>query len=1519
MENAPISSGDSEDVLGFQELANLSDAEKIDKEKTREEKMAEAFSRCQSAYEEVLKEVGDKDGANDKIFGYLDKLSDKLDSLGIDEDDYNFNEEEIRYADAGYYAIAYVLGNNISPEGIHSLGGRYEYLPSNEMRECTVLECYTADKIIGNIGFFASKEKTGADGARELKRAVLETMTGAQMTGEGQDESISSEDEWLKILVDVARTNEHAAGIIARATQNTIQNFDTNMGRQYSYHRWGNASPFGAGQLCVVGMCLDDDSKKDLQKKLDGWVGRAGSNDEYAVNYGLERLCGRSPLMENPEQLSLENVDGCMAFLDRNANMEEKYAGSLRVLDEEAVKGVAKNPDAVRWIINNAVSQTFQDIVSEKDISETIEGSEKVADLIKTANRDTRRMILACVYANDQQQEQDGGPGVRELVFGELCNEMKSWCGDDVLPLLMACPDLLTEKIQKDSTFADSYMKTVSIHLTGADSVSTRYMGAYRRLSEDQIRQSLPASEIRDILIHHNSIDNPKIALLYFNRARLHPEDEAFYDENGFDMDAILHAGRIDLLLDMPDFGNDRDVLSYEDLKQYINNEKVPQSVRDIIKNITSIKDRRTRLAITALLTCQTSDEDETPLIDSKYLSGELDDIDTFLGEGGRMLAKMIADDGRFMDGMKLDNMRQIIIEDGLRGLFDEDGVNDSYYIYRFARMGSQGYTVRPETIGHTDAPLNDPAEKLLRGEINEENILLALSSFMHYDADDWSSASEYDLKIKEAFQSAETKDLALAKIRELYESALEDPEHIPNELIQLYKSMSFNEGAGPLTQIESNLSFIGELIGSKNKDSLAFAKQIEDRFSKEKWGESDKSEFYGISAEIMHADPELFNEFAALFTGNELSKKDFSTFVKEVYPLYRAKLVLLSRRKDESNHVGVGANYSDYSHLDKEDLRNQLHLMLLPFNLQSSGEESTEAALAIVKNKVFEDIAGTFRERFGISENVIPESFSKEDGKAIEDMVLYLGNINDGDEKKEALIGYYLALHLGNKGDKWKEFRANPTSISPADFLEADKAQLVQEAIRASEENNPVKIIAEMGMAKERIGEFSSELQAETSAIRTGNIQTVDQRLQSLIGNIEELKDPDLYPDPLDKAKITVLQKYADNPKIIGSTAAKLWQQSAGKNIELTGEESAVAEDLLSMLADNGVEITAESISTHLQKGLKTIGLPFSLARTVEDTGAKTAIADLQESIHPTGRLISIFDKVGEEFKPHSGAIALTTDIDFLRNQIKKNEDKLTEEEKTEAEAYLEEIDNKLKVVQEIYDRAIRSFDQMEKQSKSAAPSVTAKLAEISRIVHARDKETTITSTCTSDMLTIIENMRACLSAKTNGCNNDTDLTFGEPYKFYVYSKEADSSKGSVSDEIVHFLPTSESEEGAPDRMSFVMDQVYGAKNKDIIVGHIGVIFKKARELKEKFPEAPISILITDASMSSCGVDLSEEQLKIELEGGEYDLSNVSIRKTKAIVDEPKSGYGDHYIEYSGGSARQAGKRSVSGIEIVF
>lgn len=205
---------------------------------------------------------------------------------------------------------------------------------------------------------------------------------------------------------------------------------------------------------------------------------------------------------------------------------------------------------------------------------------------------------------------------------------------------------------------------------------------------------------------------------------------------------------------------------------------------------------------------------------------------------------------------------------------------------------------------------------------------------------------------------------------------------------------------------------------------------------------------------------------------------------------------------------------------------------------------------------------------------------------------------------------------------------------------------------------------------------------------------------------------------------------------------------------------------------------------------------------------------------------------------------------------------------------------------------------------------SVRNKIDEIDRMRSSTANQSAIATTCTGEMTTIIENMRACLSAKTKGINNDTDLTFGEGYKFYLYSSSNTSHNTSTADEIIYFVPVGESED---QRMGFIMDQVYGTKNSDILMGHLETILKKAQDLKQQFPEVPISIILPQTSMGSCSTTMTAKELAQKLSSTE----NLTLSDADSLlVTVPKSGFGDHYIEF-GGNARTAGPRNVSGIEI--
>ncbi|MCR5572961.1 MAG: hypothetical protein K6F57_04300 [Candidatus Saccharibacteria bacterium] len=816
--------------------------------------------------------------------------------------------------------------------------------------------------------------------------------------------------------------------------------------------------------------------------------------------------------------------------------------------------------------------------------------------------------------------------------------------------------------------------------------------------------------------------------------------------------------------------------------------------------------------------------------------------------------------------------------------------------------------------------------------EVDESNVLAALARFIKMDADDWLDASEDDLRVKEAFSETniKNKNLAMQMLRKEYEQYLKTGV-MPVGLRLFAEYMHGCDGAGPLTQIEMFLDYCGEL-GKANDDEIAKGtSSIEKRIRK--WDDQEKASYYSISAEIMKADPEIYKEFLSVF--DRISEEeDFKVFVKEIFPLYRAKLALLKEYDYKGDSVGNGLSTANYSGLDKEKLMNDLHLALLPFSFESRGDnEGNEAyrerrrkGIERVKSNIFNEISGLFQEKFGILPEAIPDELDRDAMRAIEDMVLYLSNINQSNEEKKNIIGFFLALQLKkgeHGGTAWDDLRAG-REIDPSMFLGSETVGSVARALERSKETDPITS-ENVGIANsERLSAFREALQGETSEIRVGSVLTVDTKLQTISQNIVELMDPDLYDDPMDKTKIKLLMNH--EPKMINGVATKLWMRESDKSVTFSAEEAEVAQILETMLVGNGIELTPENINKHLQRGFKDLSKIAAAYKMIESSNISEIVGDLQDMLMPSGEVAEIFAELGEEFQPHSGILALSADIEFLESIVMKAEkaDMLSgdeEEKKRKIEVvkgYLKEVREKFAQIDALYNEVVKKFENIsiknsEEQESSSRRKLVTKLQEISAMIGKREGgvQSTITTVCSNRMPVIIENMRACLSCKTKGCNNDTDLTFGEGYKFYLYSTGSAGETGSVSDEIVYFVPVGE--EG-DQRMAFVMDLVYGNKSGDIYLNHAATVIKKAKGLKRKFPEARISIFLTNASASSCGTSLSKgllERLGIP-QGAEV------IERSALKVNIPESGFGDHYIEI-GGDARTSGERDVSGIEIIL
>ena len=841
---------------------------------------------------------------------------------------------------------------------------------------------------------------------------------------------------------------------------------------------------------------------------------------------------------------------------------------------------------------------------------------------------------------------------------------------------------------------------------------------------------------------------------------------------------------------------------------------------------------------------------------------------------------------------------------------------------------------------------LSDSTEMLLNGilyeqiitgendELDEANVLAALARFLRMDAYDWEGATENDLKVKKAFseENIQNKNLAMKMLRREYAEFLKTG-IMPIGLKCFADYMRKCDGAGPLTQIEAFLDYCGELdcVDEKTIDGI---RGVEARIRK--WDDRDKANYYAISAEILKADPEIFGEFIEVF-GRIKEEEDFVVFAKEIYPLFRAKLALLKEYDNHSNSIGDGNSTANYKNVDKEKIKNDLHIALLPFSFEGKGEGEDDRAylerrhkgIEMVKRNIFGEITGLFQEKFDILPEAIPGELDDEAVRSIEDMVLYLSNMHNPDSRKKNIIGFFLALQLMKNekgGTKWDDFRAG-LSVSPTSCLGGEAARSVESALSVSESKNPIKS-QDIGIVDEgRLKDFRIALQDETSEIRVGNTSTVDARLQNISQNIRELMDPDLYDDPIDKAKIDLLRRYGS--KKINSVAAKMWQRQNGKNIDFTAEEEEIASGLGQMLTENGIELSSKSINEHLQRGFKDLGKIFAAYEVIETSNIDEMIFELQDLLMPRGEILTILQEMGEEFKSHSGVLALSADIAFLENLVAKAEKKGSlsgdiEEQRRKialVRGYLNEVHAKFGEISRLYEELVKKFDNIKIQpiaeGDSGRDKLIAKMQEIRSIIGSRASgaQTTIVTRCSNKMTTIVENMRACLSCKTtNGVNNDTDLTFGESYKFYLYSSGSAGETGSMSDEIVYFVPVED--KNGERRMSFVMDRLYGSKNRDIYYNHAATLVKKAKELKKRFPEARISVLLTASSAMSCAARLDAREL----------ASHIGAPQTATVVEHeslgveiPESGFGDHYIEINEGSARRAGRREVGGIEIIF
>lgn len=747
--------------------------------------------------------------------------------------------------------------------------------------------------------------------------------------------------------------------------------------------------------------------------------------------------------------------------------------------------------------------------------------------------------------------------------------------------------------------------------------------------------------------------------------------------------------------------------------------------------------------------------------------------------------------------------------------------------------------------------------------------------------------------RINVLFNDPKVRDACLNGLRDQWVTYLKSgkPEEVPFSLNMMSEFINYCGGAGPLSQVNSlntlinsvNFAFSRETTVDRTKLEISQGlASMEDRFGREKWSNEDRTDFYNISRDIMGAAPSIFSDYLSLF--GKLTPSQLREFSKDIYPLYRTKLVLMEKKDDKGTRSFAKEQLMDM----RRDIRN--------FSAIFNGGES---AFDAQKTKLLGEITGLFKERFGIIR--IPETFTSEHMRSFTNVSTYLANLHGRTPEKETILGFYLSMMVNGR---WDDYRKG-VEVNPDELLVPEKSEFIKKFLQERQRLNPLTSES-VGIQPNEMPEFFKLLQQETSNVVIGNIETIDVKLTNIVLNLRGLEDVDLYTDQLDKQRMSLLLDYGN--KKIGSVTARMYQQlsNPAKVAQFSDEEAQIQTRITQIMQERGLELNPQTLKENFQDGIRPLSTVVNLMNFIEETRAEPEIESLKSLLEPSPDVIDIFKKMGEDFKPTSGAMALSQDLSYLDNLVVKREDELKPEEITLIKGYTSKIREQVVKLEGIYGQIKNKVGGLRQGNTiTTNPLLKDKLDQIDVIINAQVTQQAITSTATDNLNTIIENIRECLSCTREGCNNDTDLTFGDQNKFYLFSQSETQQKGSISDELLFVEPITRAD-GAQGT-AFILDRIYGTNTPTILENQIEAVLKKQRVIKQRFPDAKISVFVSDAAISTGGT--SAEML---LE--RFRMKNVSGQMESIEVDVAQSATGDHYVEFGGG-ARSAGKRQANGI----
>lgn len=746
---------------------------------------------------------------------------------------------------------------------------------------------------------------------------------------------------------------------------------------------------------------------------------------------------------------------------------------------------------------------------------------------------------------------------------------------------------------------------------------------------------------------------------------------------------------------------------------------------------------------------------------------------------------------------------------------------------------------------------------------------------------------------ILEAFEGR-YKDTALQEASDDWRSFLADNKDLlPPKLFFLSSVVNYAGGAGNLKHFEALSGLMHSFQKAMDAPSTVERSKVEikkmllnqeERFEKEKISQDDRSEFYGLSRDIIEAAPSLFSAFAPIF--ETLPPKEAKVFAKEIFPLYHAQLIVIQ------NIYGEKVNYQPknlvFLRQSIKDFAEKIKAS--PDNLSTVFAETKQILLEAVKHG--------FADRFGLQK--IPNQFSNEDFRSMNNLVRYLGNINGRNNTQETILSFYLGLQINKE---WESFRRGD-DIAAGEYLADEKLNLISPLLEKRQAYYQ-ELAGVLGINADQLPAFQQILQEDVLSNMVGNIQTVDVKLENIKNNIYELNDPDIYEDPKDREMMALLSQEG---RTVGTVLAKTYGQLDGKRIYLSEEEENIKNKIAEIFE---ISSWSKEEVKKTQDHIQPLGLVSGMIRKMEEEELDKNVSELKERLLPSARVIEIFNRLGEDFKQDSGAMALSKDLSYLENLLVKDSEKISPQEKEELDNYLELIRDKMKDLEVILGKIKDYFIKIKSSSHLERNKLLEnRILDIEKIVNSSDDSAMIVSHLTKDLNIIIENMRQCLGCLRKEANNDTNLSFGDYNKFFIIN-QGEKIKGSISDQIVYLFPAKIS--GDREEMTFVLDRLYGSKSADILISNVLAVYKKYSALKNAFPQANLSISISKEAISSVNLDtgLIMERLSKALN------KKVEIKEFSGSIDIKESVFSDNYIEFGNSGTRDTGSRDFSGVNV--